>query len=76
MLLFWTLLEYAVVIFLILYILLNYLVPGYKSVCIVVIGDIGRSPRMQYHSLSFAKEGFQVDIVGYGGEATKTKIVW
>ncbi|KAL5018140.1 hypothetical protein ScPMuIL_003862 [Solemya velum] len=22
---------------------------------------------MQYHSLSFAKEGFQVDIVGYGG---------
>lgn len=38
-----------------------------KSVCVVVLGDIGRSPRMQYHALSLAKEGFNVDIVGYGG---------
>ena len=36
--------------------------------CIIVIGDIGRSPRMQYHALSLAKTGFDVDIVGYGGE--------
>ncbi|KAJ4427362.1 hypothetical protein ANN_24982 [Periplaneta americana] len=38
-----------------------------KSVCVVVLGDIGRSPRMQYHSLSFAEEGYDVDVVGYSG---------
>ncbi|KAI5696989.1 hypothetical protein M8J75_003471 [Diaphorina citri] len=38
-----------------------------KKVCIVVLGDIGRSPRMQYHALSLAKEGFSVDLVGYAG---------
>ncbi|GLT59721.1 hypothetical protein SLA2020_325240 [Shorea laevis] len=34
--------------------------------CVVVLGDIGRSPRMQYHALSLA---YQVDIVAYGGSA-------
>ncbi|XP_043281459.1 chitobiosyldiphosphodolichol beta-mannosyltransferase-like [Venturia canescens] len=38
-----------------------------KSVCVVVLGDVGRSPRMQYHALSFAREGFSVDLVGYSG---------
>ena len=38
-----------------------------KQVCIVVVGDIGRSPRMQYHALSFAEEGFDVSLVGYLG---------
>lgn len=38
-----------------------------KRVCIVVFGDIGRSPRMQYHALSFMNEGFFVDIIGYSG---------
>ena len=37
--------------------------------CIIVLGDIGRSPRMQYHALSLAKTGFEVDIVGYGGKS-------
>ncbi|KAF5305634.1 hypothetical protein FQR65_LT07715 [Abscondita terminalis] len=37
-----------------------------KNVCIVVLGDIGRSPRMQYHSLSLAEHGHKVDMVGYG----------
>ena len=55
------------VIFLSLYIVFNYLVRGKKSVCIVVLGDTGRSPRMQYHATSFATEGFDVDLVGYGG---------
>lgn len=36
-----------------------------KNVCIVVLGDIGRSPRMQYHAQSLINEGFDVDIVGY-----------
>lgn len=38
------------------------------SVQILVLGDIGRSPRMQYHALSIAKHGGQVDIIGYHGE--------
>ncbi|KAH7643103.1 ALG1, chitobiosyldiphosphodolichol beta-mannosyltransferase isoform X2 [Dermatophagoides farinae] len=34
-----------------------------RSVCICVSGDIGHSPRMQYHSLSLAEVGYHVDIV-------------
>lgn len=34
---------------------------------VVVLGDIGRSPRMQYHALSIAKHGGLVDLVGYHG---------
>lgn len=40
-----------------------------KNVCIVVLGDLGRSPRMQYHALSFAREGFDVDLIGYPGSS-------
>ncbi len=40
---------------------------GKKKVTILVLGDIGRSPRMQYHALSLARHGFNVDFVGYGG---------
>ncbi|XP_038064537.1 chitobiosyldiphosphodolichol beta-mannosyltransferase-like [Patiria miniata] len=35
--------------------------------CIIVLGDIGRSPRMQYHALSLAAVNFDVEMVGYGG---------
>ncbi|KAI1265668.1 glycosyltransferase family 33 protein [Xylariaceae sp. FL1019] len=35
------------------------------SVQILVLGDIGRSPRMQYHALSIAKHGCNVHLVGY-----------
>lgn len=35
---------------------------------VLVLGDIGRSPRMQYHALSIAKNGGFVDLVGYLGE--------
>ncbi|KAL3508877.1 hypothetical protein ACH5RR_028278 [Cinchona calisaya] len=35
---------------------------------VVVLGDIGRSPRMQYHALSLACQAcLEVDIVAYGG---------
>lgn len=34
---------------------------------VLVLGDIGRSPRMQYHALSIARNGGQVDIIGYCG---------
>lgn len=36
-----------------------------KIVKVVVLGDIGRSPRMQYHSLSLASSGLNVNIIGY-----------
>lgn len=35
---------------------------------VVVLGDIGRSPRMQYHALSAAKHGAPVDLIGYSGK--------
>lgn len=38
------------------------------SVQILVLGDIGRSPRMQYHALSIARNGGRVVIIGYKGE--------
>ena len=38
-------------------------------VTIVVLGDIGRSPRMQYHALAFASSLAEVDLVGYAGSA-------
>ena len=37
----------------------------HASVHVVVLGDIGRSPRMQYHALSIAAQGGRAVIVGY-----------
>ena len=39
-----------------------------NKVAVVVLGDIGRSPRMQYHSLSLSKHGFIVKFIGYSGK--------
>ena len=36
-------------------------------VLVFVLGDIGRSPRMQYHALSLIQNGFHVHFVGYEG---------
>ena len=35
---------------------------------VLVLGDIGRSPRMQYHALSAAMHGAPVDLIGYSGK--------
>ncbi|WPH00581.1 glycosyltransferase family 33 protein [Acrodontium crateriforme] len=35
------------------------------TVQVVVLGDIGRSPRMQYHALSLARYGGKVQLIGY-----------
>lgn len=43
------------------------------SVQILVLGDIGRSPRMQYHALSIARHGGQVVIIGYKGKSSLTR---
>lgn len=34
---------------------------------VIVIGDLGRSPRMQYHALSIAAAGGEVDLIGLEG---------
>ncbi|XP_075871848.1 chitobiosyldiphosphodolichol beta-mannosyltransferase isoform X2 [Nelusetta ayraudi] len=36
-----------------------------RRVCVLVLGDVGRSPRMQYHALSLSKHGYTVTFVGY-----------
>ncbi|KAL5273829.1 ALG1 family protein [Megaselia abdita] len=36
-----------------------------QRACIVVAGDIGRSPRMQYHATSLVNDNYNVDIIGY-----------
>ncbi len=38
-----------------------------QRVLVLVLGDLGRSPRMQLHSKSLADAGFEVDFVGYKG---------
>lgn len=37
-------------------------------VVVIVLGDLGRSPRMQYHANSLLAEGHTVSLVGYTGE--------
>ncbi|KAG5980137.1 hypothetical protein E4U55_004360 [Claviceps digitariae] len=39
--------------------------PYDNHIQVLVLGDIGRSPRMQYHAISLAKHGRRVDIVAY-----------
>ena len=43
-----------------------------KRVAVVVVGDVGRSPRMQYHALSLAAHGCHVDLIGYQGSAPRS----
>jgi beta-1,4-mannosyltransferase len=43
--------------------------PNELSVQVVVLGDIGRSPRMQYHAASIAQHGGHVQLIGYAGRA-------
>ncbi|NP_001091244.1 ALG1, chitobiosyldiphosphodolichol beta-mannosyltransferase L homeolog [Xenopus laevis] len=38
---------------------------GNKRICVLVLGDIGRSPRMTYHALSLARHGFFVTLAGF-----------
>lgn len=41
--------------------------PDRKHVALVVLGDLGRSPRMQYHALALADAAVDVDLIGYAG---------
>jgi beta-1,4-mannosyltransferase len=37
------------------------------SVQVLVLGDVGRSPRIQYHAASIVQHGGTVDLIGYLG---------
>ncbi|XP_058627511.1 chitobiosyldiphosphodolichol beta-mannosyltransferase isoform X2 [Onychostoma macrolepis] len=65
----WALLPVAVVV------LIFVLASGLKgrdelahlNVCVLVLGDVGRSPRMQYHALSLSRHGYNVTLIGFLG---------
>ena len=42
---------------------------------VIVIGDLGRSPRMQYHAASLAAAGGEVDLIGLDGAAVMPALV-
>jgi beta-1,4-mannosyltransferase len=43
---------------------------------VLVLGDVGRSPRMQYHALSLASTaGMHVDLIGYAGATPHENIL-
>ncbi|KKF93218.1 Chitobiosyldiphosphodolichol beta-mannosyltransferase [Ceratocystis platani] len=46
-----------------------------EHVQVIVMGDIGRSPRMQYHAISFAKHGYNVDLIGYKETARHPSLI-
>ncbi|KAK9502969.1 hypothetical protein O3M35_011641 [Rhynocoris fuscipes] len=46
-----------------------------KNVCVVGLCDVGRSPRFQYHCISLAEEGYNVNVIGYKGAKPKEKII-
>jgi len=48
--------------------------PSYRTVAIVVLGDIGRSPRMMYHAESFASHNFKTYIIAYKGTSTPSRL--
>ena len=42
-------------------------VHSHMRTAVIVLGDLGRSPRMQYHAVSLAASGSDVDLVGLEG---------
>lgn len=45
-----------------------------RSAAVVVLGDIGRSPRMCYHVSSLASHGWRVSVVAYAGVGLPPKL--
>lgn len=41
---------------------------GKQGFCLVVLGDIGHSPRMLLHARSALAAGYKVDVIGYKGK--------
>jgi beta-1,4-mannosyltransferase len=47
-----------------------------RTTQVVVLGDIGRSPRMQYHAISIAKHGAKVILIGYQGMSIQLRFIF
>jgi len=45
-----------------------------RHIAVVVLGDLGRSPRMQFHALALANSGFKVSLIGYRGESVLASV--
>jgi beta-1,4-mannosyltransferase len=43
-------------------------------VCVVVLGDVGRSPRMQYHAFALASRLADVDLIGGAGSELRREV--
>lgn len=50
--------------------------PQLRSVAILVLGDVGRSPRMMYHAESFATNQFETYIIGNKGACIFASYSW
>uniref|UniRef100_A0A673IKD9 Chitobiosyldiphosphodolichol beta-mannosyltransferase n=1 Tax=Sinocyclocheilus rhinocerous TaxID=307959 RepID=A0A673IKD9_9TELE len=48
---------------------------AHLNVCVLVLGDIGRSPRMQYHALSLSRHGYNVTLIGFLGTKPHQDII-
>ena len=48
-------------------------VMGKAGFCVVVLGDIGHSPRMLLHARSALNAGYKVDVIGYKGTSQVSK---
>lgn len=46
-----------------------------EQVTVVVLGDLGYSPRMNYHALSLSTEGFEVNLVGFAGSKPQVEVL-
>jgi beta-1,4-mannosyltransferase len=71
--------SFAIVVglgFMVLFRLIGYLATktpkvgsmGKQGFCIVVLGDVGHSPRMLLHARSALNAGWRVDVIGYKGK--------
>ena len=49
--------------------------PRSKRAAVIVLGDIGRSPRMCNHALSLADEGWSVDLIGYAESTPSQRVL-
>lgn len=47
---------------------------GKQGFCIVVLGDVGHSPRMLLHARSALDAGWRVDVIGYKGKRVQNLI--
>ncbi len=48
--------------------------PRAARIAVIALGDLGRSPRMQYHAIALADAGFEVDLIGLAGTPVREEV--